>query len=52
MKIRKKHIMWYNRPKMASISNSMWQNRKERSNIFTNYVDMAETAKRYVYVSE
>ena len=33
---------------MASLSNSRWQNCKERQNLTTNKRDIAETAKRTV----
>ncbi len=36
------------RSEMAFLSNSMWQNRKERPNRSTNNEDMTETAKCYV----
>ena len=32
---------------MGSLSNSMWQNGKERPNRSTNNGDIAETANRY-----
>ena len=34
---------------MASLSNSRWQSRKERTNRFTNNGDMSETAKRQAF---
>ncbi len=37
---------------MASLSNSMWQNRKERPNGPTNNWDMVDKAKRALWVSE